>query len=299
MDTETIPPRSPAQAAASKVNGARSAGPTSEAGKAIASMNGVTHGLATRAALLPSERAEDYEAHLHGWLATLRPRTPGEGQVVARVADVGFRLERLARMEERLANRALETRLGDSGAAKALRTAREALQGLQGLAALAEGVARPVDATAVEKLVPGMRFVAKLLDETDAPVGVCAVLEGAITALADAADEVAPELFARVALAARRAETVLAQMVPELETAVETERARLADEVLLGDGEDAKLLDRHRARLHRELQAHLSVLKAVRELVVLGEDDAPVMQVEVRLVGLREDPEPVASGGAT
>ncbi len=64
MDTDTTPPRSPAQIAASKANGARSAGPTSEDGKAIASMNGVTHGLATRAALFPSERVQDYEAHL-------------------------------------------------------------------------------------------------------------------------------------------------------------------------------------------------------------------------------------------
>lgn len=166
--------------------------------------------------------------------------------------------------------------------------AREALQGIQGLAALADGVACAVDASSVEKLVPGMRFVAKLLDETDAPVGVCAVLERAITALADAEGEVAPKLFAELATAARNAEAMLVAKVPELEQAVEAERARLADEVLMGDGEDAKLLDRHRTRLHRELQAHLAVLRTVRELA-MPDDDGGHLVVDVRLVGGRSE----------
>jgi len=56
--------RTPAQAEASRKNGAMSTGPVTPTGKAIISTNGVTHGLATRAALLPSERAEDYQANV-------------------------------------------------------------------------------------------------------------------------------------------------------------------------------------------------------------------------------------------
>jgi hypothetical protein len=94
METTT---RTPAQVEASRKNGAMSTGPVTPDGKAIVSTNAVNHGLATGAALLPSERAEDYQANLSGWLATLRPRTPGEGQVVARVADTGFRLDTMPR----------------------------------------------------------------------------------------------------------------------------------------------------------------------------------------------------------
>lgn len=289
METETTPPRSPAQIAASRANGARSAGPTTDMGKAIASTNGVVHGLATRAALLPSERAEDYEANLNGWVATLRPRTPGEGQVVARVADTGFRLDRLAQVEERMVNAALEARVASSEPAKALQVAQEALQGVQGLAALAEGVAGPVDATPVARLLPGMRLVAKLVGDVDLPVGPVAALDRAIDNLViETAISVEPEGFQALATAARDAETVLQARMAALEAAVGAERERLADLVVLGDGEDVKLLDRHRARLHRELQAHLAVLRTVRELAVLGEDGQPVMQVEVRLVGRRD-----------
>jgi hypothetical protein len=284
METAT---RTPAQVEASRKNGATSTGPVTPTGKAIVSTNGVTHGLAARAALLPSERAEDYEANLHGWLATLRPRTPGEGQVVARVADTGFRLDRLARVEERMVNATLEARLASSEPAKALQTAKEALQGVQGLAALAEGVAGPVDADPVARLLPGMRLVAKLVGEVDLPVGPVAALDAAIDHLIiETALSVEPAGFQALATAARELEAVVQARVTALVTAVEAERERLADLVVLGDGEDVKLLDRHRARLHRELQAQLATVKMLRELAVPEEAGGPApLLVELRLVG--------------
>jgi len=278
--------RTPAQVVASKRNGSMSTGPVTASGKAIVSTNGVAHGLATRAALLPSESAEDYQANLHGWLATLRPGTPGEGQLVARVADMGFRLDRLARVEERLVNAALEARVAASEPAKALQTAKEALQGVQGLAALAEGVADPV-----ARLLPGMRQVAKLVGEVDLPVGPVAALDTAITHLViENAISVEPAGFQALGRAAREAEAALHARVAALETALEAEREKLADLVVLGDGEDVKLLDRHRARLHRELQAQLAMVKLLRELAV-GEEEpgGQPLLVEVRLVGRPRD----------
>lgn len=283
METTT---RTPAQVEASRKNGAMSTGPVTPAGKAIISTNGVTHGLATRAALLPSERAEDYEANLTGWLATLRPRTPGEGQLAARVADTGFRLDRLARVEERMVNAALEARLASSEPAKALQTAKEALQGVQGLAALAEGVAGPVDATPVARLLPGMRLVAKLVGEVDVPLGPVAALDAAIDHLViETALSVEPEGFQALATAAREVEAVLQARVAALTAAVEAERERLAGLVVLGDGEDMRVLDRHRARLHRELQAQLGTVKLLRELAVPEVGGPAPLLVELRVVG--------------
>lgn len=295
--------RTPAQVEASRKNGAMSTGPVTPAGKAIISTNGVTHGLAARAALLPSERAEDYEANLTGWVATLRPRTPGEGQVVARVADTGFRLDRLARVEERMVNAALEARLASSEPAKALQAAKEALQGVEGLAALAEGVAGPVEAAPVARLLPGMRLVAKLVGEVDLPVGPVAALDAAIDNLViETALEVEPAGFQALSLAAREVESVLQAKVGALTAAVEAEREQLADLVVLGEGEDMRVLDRHRARLHRELQAQLATVKLLRELAVPEEaESAMPLVVEVRLVGRPGDGRlrSGGSGGAT
>lgn len=69
-----------------------SLGPIKAGGKAIASANSITHGLSSRLVLLPSESAEDYQAVVSAWTETLKPGSPGEAKVVARVADLNFRL---------------------------------------------------------------------------------------------------------------------------------------------------------------------------------------------------------------
>ena len=56
-------------------NGAWSAGPTSEAGKARAARNGVHHGLTSRTFfLLPDEDPAELERHETWWLAVCNPR---------------------------------------------------------------------------------------------------------------------------------------------------------------------------------------------------------------------------------
>ena len=56
-------------------NGAWSAGPTSEAGKARAARNGVRHGLTSRTFfLLPDEYPAELERHETRWLAVWNPR---------------------------------------------------------------------------------------------------------------------------------------------------------------------------------------------------------------------------------
>lgn len=288
MDTNTPPTRTPAQTAASKANGATSSGPVTPAGKAISSANGTTHGLASRGVLLPSERAVDYESNLSDWFETLVPRSRGEGQLVARVADVGWRMGRLSRLEERMVNASLEKRLAESIPVRALQTAQEALQAIRSVAALAEEVITPRPSESVARIATGLTFVVTLLGKTEIPVVIVAAFEQAVTYLTAASyTDVEPEVFQTLGKAARHAEAALVEKIAELETAITAERERLADSVLLGDDADAQLLDRHRARLSRELGAHLGNLKLLRELarpVKEGEEQAPI-PVELRVVG--------------
>ena len=66
---------SPAQSDASRLNGARSTGPATEAGKARSSLNSVRHGLSGRTFfLLPDEDPDEFKEHEATWLAAWRPR---------------------------------------------------------------------------------------------------------------------------------------------------------------------------------------------------------------------------------
>jgi hypothetical protein len=288
MDTNTPPTRTPAQTAASKANGATSSGPVTPAGKAISSANATTHGLASRGVLLPSERAQDYESNVNSWFMTLVPRSPGEGQLVARVADVGWRMGRLSRLEERMVNSALEKRLAESVPAKGLQSVREGLQAVRSVAVLAEEVKTSRPAEGAARIASGLKFVSELLGNTEIPMIVVATFEQAVTLLTAASyQDVEPEVFQTLGRAARHAEGSLVEEIGRLQAALAAERERLADSVLLGDDADAQLLDRHRTRLSRELGAHLSNLKLLRELAAPakdGEEQEPI-PVELRVVG--------------
>ena len=69
----------PAQCEASRLNGAKSSGPTTEAGKARSALNGVRHGLSGRTFfLLPDEDPAEFQEHEAVWLAAWRPRDLAE-----------------------------------------------------------------------------------------------------------------------------------------------------------------------------------------------------------------------------
>jgi hypothetical protein len=284
--------RTPAQADASRRNGARSIGPVTPEGRTVAGTNGIEHGLSSRAALLPSESVEHYEAVLGDWIDTLRPRSRAEAQLVARIGDLAFRQVRLSRMEELVINDALERRLKETATAKALGLVQEALAGAGGVAALAEHVTAEVDAVDVGRLLPGLRSVAALISRCGLPSTVMAELELAIDQLvADSIADVAPAAFQRLGRASRRVEAAAVSQVGELEKALEAERERLASAVLLGGGPESALLERHRGRLARAFEAELKALKLVRELSP-GDSDAlgslvPPVKVELRMVGGR------------
>ena len=90
----------PAQAEASRSNGARGHGPTTPEGKARSALNGTRHGLrGSTFALLPGEDPAAWAAHLDGYLARFRPVDPAETLCVERLAACDWREARLERLE--------------------------------------------------------------------------------------------------------------------------------------------------------------------------------------------------------
>ena len=91
---------SPAQSETSRLNGTRSAGPATAAGRARAALNGVRHGLCGRTFfLLPDEDPAEFLRHEALWLAAWRPRDLHEHEAAAAAIRCLWREERADRLE--------------------------------------------------------------------------------------------------------------------------------------------------------------------------------------------------------
>jgi len=95
--------RTPAQAAASRRNGARSRGPRTPAGKARAARNALRHGLrARRLVLIEGEDIRAFEAFTASVQAELAPLGTLQAELAARVAVAAWRARRADRLEAAL-----------------------------------------------------------------------------------------------------------------------------------------------------------------------------------------------------
>jgi hypothetical protein len=90
----------PSQAAASRRNGARSQGPTTDAGKARAARNATRHGLSgTTFHLLPDEDEQEHAEHQTRWLQALAPVDLPEREAALAVIQARWRERRAERLE--------------------------------------------------------------------------------------------------------------------------------------------------------------------------------------------------------
>jgi hypothetical protein len=116
-DSSVTPPVS-ARALASRMNGARSRGPRTVAGRVRSARNALKHGLcAHRFLVLPEEDAKAFKALETALLAELAPVGTLEGVFAQRVVSAAWRLMRADRMEAEVFVR---RRLGDGGLGLAL-----------------------------------------------------------------------------------------------------------------------------------------------------------------------------------
>lgn len=116
---------SPAQSEASRLNGARSTGPASEAGKVRAAVNGVRHGLSGRTFfLLADEDPAEFERHEAAWLVAWAPRDLLERHAAEAAIRCLWREERADRLEALVLNDLFAAgRLVDPAEAEAAKTA--------------------------------------------------------------------------------------------------------------------------------------------------------------------------------
>lgn len=91
--------RTSAQAEASRLNGRRSIGPTTDAGKARSSRNSRTHGLTSRRLTLDDESEHEWEEIFAAEVEIRRPVGVLETASVRRIAEVDLRLLRCGAIE--------------------------------------------------------------------------------------------------------------------------------------------------------------------------------------------------------
>ena len=88
-------PRSEAQIAASRANGARSHGPATEEGKAKCSQSNARHGLLSNTVLVTGESADEFNRLLNGQIRELEPQTEGELMMVEEMVVCKWRQMRI------------------------------------------------------------------------------------------------------------------------------------------------------------------------------------------------------------
>jgi hypothetical protein len=114
MPTNTKPTSS-TRSATARANGAKSHGPATPEGRARSSQNALRHGLAVRAAALPTvsvvlddESPDDFQRLLDSYLDEFAPASSVEVELVETMAAARWRLRRLAEIEATLLGNEIE-----------------------------------------------------------------------------------------------------------------------------------------------------------------------------------------------
>jgi len=92
----------PAQAIASRANGAQSHGPATEEGKAKSSHNALRHGMRSTSVVLPGEDPATFAQHQADYIECFRPVNQPERDLVLAMSAARWRLNRLMALESQL-----------------------------------------------------------------------------------------------------------------------------------------------------------------------------------------------------
>jgi hypothetical protein len=96
------------KAEAARINGAKSNGPTTAEGKAIASQNSLKHGLTSSRVVLPHESQEAFDRLEASIVNRFKPHDEIEHELVHEMAAARWRLRRIAAMEVAIFNKAFK-----------------------------------------------------------------------------------------------------------------------------------------------------------------------------------------------
>lgn len=246
-------------------------GPRSIYGKAKSSANRTVHGLTGFALVLHGEAVEDYAANMCAWTTTLPCGSPGELKIVTQLGDLGWRHERLLRLEHahhlQLVEEAVKRTPRYSSQALALR----ALTGVNALVCHAQAAVAlspfPTRERPLRPFLSGAAGVLELVrDVENLDLPATRGFTEAVTGLQDAADrgQAAPEHMRQVADAAQVVQALLAVMVEEGETALDRLREAMAAKVVPADDRESRRLGRYRAEIEKSQSRLLGILDQVR-----------------------------------
>jgi hypothetical protein len=91
----------PAQISANQRNAQSSTGPCTDAGKALCSQNGVSHGLSSNFSVLAHESQSEFDALLASLRAEFSPATENDQFLVGEMAQSRWKMQRIDRLETR------------------------------------------------------------------------------------------------------------------------------------------------------------------------------------------------------
>jgi hypothetical protein len=92
----------PLQDAANLANAQLSTGPRTDEGKAVSSLNGLTHGLTAKTVLLPGEDPEEFQRLNERMQRNFRTGSTAEEALVTELASLQWRLLRIPQLEGRI-----------------------------------------------------------------------------------------------------------------------------------------------------------------------------------------------------
>ena len=98
----------PSKSQSARINGSKSRGPTTPAGRARSSQNALKHGLTSQSLLLPSEDPGEFHHLLASYLHKLQPDGPVELALVHEMVAAKWRLDRIAAIETQLFGEAID-----------------------------------------------------------------------------------------------------------------------------------------------------------------------------------------------
>jgi hypothetical protein len=83
-------------------NAQKSTGPRTPEGKQKSSLNALRHGLTSQSAVIPGEDPELYQIHIQAFLDEYDPQSVTELHLIRSLADLAWRIDRIASMEANL-----------------------------------------------------------------------------------------------------------------------------------------------------------------------------------------------------
>jgi hypothetical protein len=292
-------PRTDAQRAASRRNGAQSTGPRTPECRVRSSANRTTRGLNSVRLLLATEDVEEYRQHLDDWVQSLGPATPAEHQIVQLVADLMWRLKRVERLEQRRALAILDDLVEQTPEWATRARAQDLTLGLDTVARMVASSPLPVPTSRAGGFLAGLRGIENLVEQYRAalapelwPEGAICNFLGAVKRLAEEidTDPFVSETFTATGRTADALATTVRALIPDLDAAVEKARLAVSTERLLVDDEDRRF-ERHRRILEASLARQLDLLAKVRTVARPTSsgsiERAP--QVELRVVGVADE----------